>query len=94
MVVQQVPKGAGQANGCRFVVVGAEEADQIRVGRERCVNAVDGIGSEFHIGIDEEQDLAPGRLRGKVAGNRRTGTGAGLHDPDIGAGEPRGGRRG
>ncbi len=60
MVVQEVPKGAGQADGCRFVVIGAEQADQIRIGCKRRVNAVDGIGCEFDVGIDEKQDLTPG----------------------------------
>ena len=72
VVVEQIPKGADDALVGRIVIVGTKHADKIGIGVKSVAHASDGVGGEFDVGVDEEQDFAPSRLRRQISGDCRT----------------------
>lgn len=72
VVVKQVAILTDDSRGSRGGIVGAEYGHRSVHRGERLVHALDCVGRQLHVGVDEKQDSANGLLSPPVPGSRRS----------------------
>ena len=81
VVVEEVPEARHEPGIGRVVVVGAEERVEAGVGGEGRAHAREGVPVRFHVGVDEDEEVASRAADALVPGGGRAGCVQGVdHD--------------